>query len=83
MRFNISGRHTFGIYGQYLFFYILRDTGLILFQQLRFKFAVSVSERFNFDIPETSLKGLLAMTVSTVSAFLVFVVVLAVTQFII
>ena len=75
VHFDISGGHTLGVHRQNLFFDVLTDTGLILFQKLRLKFALAVTRDGYFRIAKTGAQRLAAVTVSAVFSVLVFVVV--------
>ena len=83
MRLNVAGRHAFRIHGQDLLLDILTDAGLVLFQQLRFKFTLPVTGNRNLDIAETCPQIFAAVTVPAAVCSLVFVVVFAVTKILI
>ena len=79
--FNISSRHTLSIHRQNLFLNVLTDAGLVLFQHLRFKFALPVTGNRHIHIAKAGMQRLAAVTVTAVICVLVFVVIFAVAQF--
>ena len=83
MRFNVPGCHTLGIHGQDLLLDILAHAGLVLFQQLRLKFALTVPGDGHAHFSETGAQCFAAVSVPTVVRVLVPVVVLAVPKFVI
>ena len=82
MRFNISCRHAFGVHGQDLLLNVLADAGLILLQQLGFKFTFPIPRHGDLNIPEAGAERLAAVAVPAVVGLFVPVVILAVAQFI-
>ena len=83
MRFDVAGRHAFRIHGQDLFFDILTDAGLVLFQKLRFKFTFPVTGNRNLDIAKTGSQIFAAVAVPAVVRSFVLIVVFAVTKILI
>lgn len=61
----------------------IRYVCLVLFDQLRLKFAVPVSGNFNFHFTHAALHGLSRMSVAAVGCPLVFVVIFTLAKFIV
>ena len=83
MGFDISGTHPFSVHGKDLFFDILTDAGLILFQKLGFKFSFAIPGDSDFHITKAGTKGFAAVAVAAVIRFLIFVIVLAIAELLI
>ena len=83
MRLDIRGGHALGVHGQDLFFDVLTDAGLVLFQDLRLKFALAIPRYGYLYITETGTQVFAAVTIAAVVGFLVLVVIPTVTQLII
>ena len=80
MALNIAGGHALGVHGQDLFFNVLADAGLTLFQHLGFKFPFPVPGNRDFHVSKAGPKRLAAMTIPAVVCSLVLVVIFAVAQ---
>ena len=76
--FNIAGSHDLGVHGQDFFLDVLTDAGLVLFQHLRLKFPLPVSENRHIHFTETGAQPLAAVAVAAVVCILVLVVAFAV-----
>ena len=83
MAFDIIRGHSFGIHGDDLFFHVLSDRILILFDNLWFKLPFPVSWDINLHIAVAGMHGLLGMTISGIIRFLVPIIILGITQFLI
>ena len=83
MVFYVARAHAFGIHGNYLLFYILSDACLILSQDLRLKFALTVSWNGEIHIAVTGAKRFGTVPVSAVVRVFVPVIVLAVAEFLV
>lgn len=83
VRFDVADGHALGVHGQDLFLNALADAGLVLFQHLRFKFALPILGNGNLNISKASTQGFTAVIVAAVVGVLVPVVVPTVAQFVI
>ena len=80
MRLNIAGGHALGVHGHDFLLNLLTDAGLVLFQNLGFKFSLAVSRNRHLHIAKTGAQRFAAVAVAAVVCIFVFVVVLAVAQ---
>ena len=71
MGLNITGAHALSVHGENLFFDILADTDLILFQKLRLEFSLAVPGDRYFHIAKAGAKGFTAVAIAAVVGFLV------------
>ena len=83
MAFDIIRSHSFGIHGDDLFFHVLSDRILTLFDDLWFKLPFPVSWDINLHIAVAGMHGLLGMTISGIIRFLVPIIILGISQFLI
>ena len=81
MVFDICCGHFFGIHGYDFFFYILCNGVLIFFNDLWFKFSISISWNINLHISIARMHHLLRMSVSAVIGAFVAIVIFTVTKF--
>ena len=83
MRLNIAGGHALGVHGHDFLLNLLTDAGLVLFQNLGFKFSLAVSRNRHLHIAKTGAQRFAAVAVAAVVCIFVFVVELAVAQLVI
>lgn len=83
MAFDIIRGHSFGIHGDDRFFHVLSDRILILFDDLWFKLSFPVSWDINLHIAVAGMHGLLGMAISGIICFLVPIIILGISQFLI
>ena len=83
MAFNIIRGHSFSIHRYNLFFHVLCNRILILFDNLWFKLTFPVSWDINLHITIAGMHGLLGMAVSGIIRFLVPIIILGISQFLI
>ena len=83
MRFDITRGHALGVHGQNLFLNILTDAGLVLLQDPGLEFAFPITRYGHLHIAKAGPQCFAAVTIAAVVRVLVFVVILAVAEFII
>ena len=80
---NISSVHALGVHGKNMLLNILADTGLILFQYLRFQFSLPFSWNRYLHNSKTDVHCLAAVAISVVICGFVLVVILALAQLVV
>ena len=83
MNRNIRCCHALGVHGQDLLLDVLTDAGLVFPQHLRLKFALTIPGHGYLRIAEAGAQRFAAVPVPAVVRVFIFVIVLAVPEFII
>ncbi len=72
MRLDVRSRPSLSIHRKYLFFDVLTDARLILFQENRIEFTFSVPGNVDFDLAEARFQRFAAVAIPAVIGVLVF-----------